>query len=216
MRIFAVALAWLSLASIGVAAPIVFVPPTDPAGMVFTTNSNDLYSSGRGMAFEVAGPITIDSVGIFQNLTNVTLSYTISQTTTRVGQVDAGETILRSGSTLANTAGLQFIDFGFAPLTFLPGNFYHIEFTFNGNSNQNFFHRQGTFGGNINGIDNFNQAGFLFINGTAIGNTDNFVIPSIRVNAIDAVPEPASMLAWGLLSGVGLVGYRLRRRKVTA
>jgi hypothetical protein len=31
-----------------------------------------------------------------------------------------------------------------------------------------------------------------------------------------AVPEPASMLAWGLLTGVGLVGYRLRRRKVTA
>jgi hypothetical protein len=31
-----------------------------------------------------------------------------------------------------------------------------------------------------------------------------------------AVPEPASMLAWGLLTGVGLVGYRLRRRKLAA
>jgi hypothetical protein len=35
---------------------------------------------------------------------------------------------------------------------------------------------------------------------------------------IDAVPtpEPASLLAWGLLTGVGLAGYRFRRRKVTA
>lgn len=29
-------------------------------------------------------------------------------------------------------------------------------------------------------------------------------------------PEPASLLAWGLLTGVGLVGYRLRRRKLAA
>ena len=26
-------------------------------------------------------------------------------------------------------------------------------------------------------------------------------------------PEPASLLAWGLLTGIGLVGYRLRRRR---
>ena len=30
------------------------------------------------------------------------------------------------------------------------------------------------------------------------------------------VPEPASMLAWGLIAGVGAVGYRLRKRKVAA
>lgn len=30
------------------------------------------------------------------------------------------------------------------------------------------------------------------------------------------VPEPASMLAWGLIAGVGAVGYRLRNRKKVA
>jgi hypothetical protein len=33
---------------------------------------------------------------------------------------------------------------------------------------------------------------------------------------VQAVPEPASLLAWSLLTGVGLVGYRLRRRKLAA
>lgn len=33
---------------------------------------------------------------------------------------------------------------------------------------------------------------------------------------IQVNPEPASLLAWGLLTGVGFVSYRLRRRKVSA
>lgn len=40
---------------------------------------------------------------------------------------------------------------------------------------------------------------------TASGSTN------LQLNA--AVPEPASMLAWGLIAGVGAVGYRLRKRK---
>jgi hypothetical protein len=33
---------------------------------------------------------------------------------------------------------------------------------------------------------------------------------------VTSAPEPASMLAWGLIAGIGAVGYRLRKRKLAA
>lgn len=45
-------------------------------------------------------------------------------------------------------------------------------------------------------------------------NNGNFVLTEFEVDAVAAVPEPTSMLAWGGLMGIGaLVGYRRRRAK---
>ena len=59
-----------------------------------------------------------------------------------------------------------------------------------------------------NGIGSIVFDSSSFGNGQISGNTsvDNFLAN------VAAVPEPASMLAWGLIAGVGAVGYRLRKR----
>lgn len=41
-------------------------------------------------------------------------------------------------------------------------------------------------------------------------------LDNIVLNDAPTVPEPASMLAWGVIAGVGAMGYRLRKRKVVA
>jgi hypothetical protein len=53
-----------------------------------------------------------------------------------------------------------------------------------------------------------------YLYGTDFATNQIFVFDIVGPGGLQPVPEPASMLAWGLLTGVGLAGYRLRRRKV--
>src|SRR5262245_23649327 len=66
---------WAALAAFPADAAVVqFVPTTDPLGSVFTTNFNDGYQLGRGMVFEMQQDLVLDSIGIFHDLTNISLS----------------------------------------------------------------------------------------------------------------------------------------------
>ncbi|MEH2156260.1 PEP-CTERM sorting domain-containing protein [Nostoc sp.] len=176
------------------AAVVQFIPPTDQSGQIFSTNFNDGYSEGRGFVFKALANTTINSVGILQDLTNTSLSVEIGETNKLTGNVTIVQNVLTTLSKTVTTNGLQWIDFTLSPLTFFKDNFYHIEFSFQENANQNFFYTQ---------LDNpnFTQGNFAFINGTQGGNTDNFVIPAIRVNTIEntvTVPEPTSIIGSAL------------------
>lgn len=190
------------------------IPPNDPVGQVFTTNFNDGYgaetsSSGRGIGFTPTASVTLNSVGLYEDLTNKVLSYQVAQVNSLTGQVDTGETILRSGSTTVTTNGLQFIDFSFSKLALTPGNDYYVNFSFNGNGNQNFFYN------NQNVI--FTQDVYASIDGTANGNTVNSLMPAIRLNGGGApVPEASSIVSLGLLLALGLGSLAVARRRRTS
>lgn len=202
----------VALATFGTAAnaaSVTFIPPSDLVGQVYTTNSNDAYSAGRGVVFTPTSAFTLNSVGIFQNLTNVTLSYSVQAATATSGVTGPG-TVLRFGSALISTTGLEWIDFSFADLNLASGTAYNVAFFFAGNSNQNFFYNQ-------SGAEPYAQPGFSNIDGFSSYNTRNFVLPAIRLNGdTGAVPEPATWLM--MVAGFGLIGASLRRtaRRTTA
>lgn len=208
MRMFIlVASATLVAASAPAAATVNFIPPSDPVGHVYSINGNDGYSASRGVVFTPTSNFALTGVGIYQDLTNVTLNFTVENATSPSGFTGPG-TILRSGSVVANTTGLQFIDFAFASLNLAAGSYYNVNFSFSGSSNQNFFYDQ-------SGAQPYAQAGFAGIDGTQGYDTENTVIPGIRLNgtAGAVVPEPAS---WALMVlGFGLVGVAARRRSGT-
>lgn len=185
-------------------AGTIFVPPSDTTGHVYSTNANDGYADGRGVVFTPTSNYTLTNVALYQDLTNVTLSYTLRLATATTGFVGGG-TILSSGSQLATTSGLQFVDFALAPTVLTAGTYYFLDFSFSGNSNENFFYDQ-------TGAQPYSQAGFAGIDGTQAGNTSNFVLARIRLNGdVAAVPEPAT---WAMmLIGFGGIGLTIRRAK---
>jgi hypothetical protein len=201
--LIAAAGALITAAGAAQAATVTFIPPSDPTGQVFSTNNNDGYSGGRGVVFVPTANFTLDSVGIFQDLSEVTLSYTVELASAITGSVGPG-TILRSGSALVLTSGLEWIDFSFASLNLDAGSAYNVAFFFSSNSNQNFFYNQ-------SGAEPYSQTGLTNIDGFSGYNTGNFVLPRIRLNGDGAavVPEPGTWLM--LVAGFGIVGVVQRR-----
>ncbi len=183
---------------------IEFKPPNDPLGSIKTTNANDGYDDFRGDVFHVTADTTINSVGLFQNLTNISLNYRIWDIVSTTDAVNSGATLLRSGSANANTAGLEFIDFSIPDLTLQGGHNYHIEFGFLGNSNQNFYYN--------NADIPFTQGNFQLLDGTQNGNAANSLMPAIRINTLDAATTPLPSAAAGGLTLIATLTLARRRR----
>lgn len=178
-----------------------FPPPNDPVGQV-GSSGNDGWVAGRGVVFQALANMTIDSVGVYQNLTFQFLQYEVFQVTGVTGNVFAGQVLLRNGSRVVTTNGLEFIDFAFAPLALANGSFYEIEFILNGPSNANYYY--------VNLNVPFNVGNFGSLDGTMGEDTFNGALPAIHVNVGGGsdVPEPST---W-MLAGVALCIGSFRRK----
>jgi hypothetical protein len=203
LPIFAAAVLSLGLIGAASAAPIAFVAPNDAAPHVWSTNSNDGWSSGRGIGFTVGQNTMINSVGLFQNLNNVTLNYGVYEVSALTGNFNRNAT-LRSGSRTVTTVGLEWIDFSFSDLNLAVGTDYLVEFSFSGNSGQNFFYNNGNVA--------WNQGVFQGLEGTISNTFDNYVTGGFRVDAAAStdVPEPGSLFLFGA-AALGLAAARRRR-----
>lgn len=193
----------LSVSGFANAGLIEFIPPNDLAGQVYSTNSNDAWSSGRGFVFEMLSNESIDSLGIYHDLTNINLFYELSEVTSLTGTLTSGQTVLRSGNALTTTSGLNWIDFAISDLVLMAGSYYHLEFTFSGSGNQNFFYNNGNVA--------FSNGSFSSIEGTNNVDTGNFVMPALRVNTTTSVPEPTTLAIFALAI-MGLVSRRFNKR----
>ncbi|MDD2919866.1 IPTL-CTERM sorting domain-containing protein [Rhodoferax sp.] len=196
LRFFAVVFLISSFAA-AAQAQIFFVPSNDPTGHVFSTNTNDGWSSSRGVVFQATATQTITGIGLYQDLTGVLVNYEVAQTTGASGDISVGKTVLRSGSNTFTTTGLQYITFPITPLQLMAGNFYHVRFDFAGNSNQNFFYDN----------DNvaFSQSGFAQIDGTQGDDTGNSVMPRIQLLQAAAAPMPIPTLSESMLVALALL-----------
>lgn len=187
------------------AATVAFTPTNDPSGHVYTQNSNDGWSGRRGIGFEVTEAKTINSVGLYQHLTKIGLSYWVSEISSLTGNFTR-TALLRSGTAMTTTQGLSWVDFSFADLDLSVGKKYLIEFAFDGNSKKNFFYNNANVA--------WSQNGFAGLEGTASNSFGNSVVAAVRVGAEDqvsAVPLPAGLPL--LLGGMAVMGWMGRRRR---
>lgn len=189
-------------------AETVFVPQADQKGSVLTRNSTDGYTGSRGIVFKPTSDFTLLGVALYQDLTNVALSYTL-RTVQGAGTNVATGTTLVSGSRTVTTNSLEFVEFTLDALTLVAGERYHLAFTLGGASNQNFFYREGS-------TPIYSTPGFTGVDGTSAYSTTNAVAPRIRLigSAVTtAVPEPAT---WAMMiAGFAVVGGTMRRQRRT-
>lgn len=185
------------------ASPVTFVPPNDTTGHVFSTNSNDGYGTDRGIVFQLTGDTTLSSVGIFQDLTNIDLTYYVYQIPTITPTDETGFNLLQTGTSNVTTNGLEWIDFAFSTLSLTSGNNYYVAFSFTGSSNQNFFYD------NNNVV--WTQGIFDQLDGANGGDVSNSVVSAIRLDGGSGAvtPEPGSIL----LAAAGLAGLACFRKR---
>jgi hypothetical protein len=166
---------------------------------LFTTNSNDGYSSARGMLFTMNNTIQVNSFGFYTTNAAGSATWTLRQVFTLSGNVNTGSNLITTVNTTLGSGGPQYFDAAVSPLTLTAGNSYHLEIQYSQSAAENYFY-------NWNGPA-VNLGLLSVVDGTMGGDTGNSVAPGMRINQV--VPEPASIAALAL--GLGVLVRRRRR-----
>lgn len=186
--------------------------PQNASDTTLSGGTNQGFDNGRGIAFTMATTLELLSFSVLLDLTAVSVGFEVAEVTVledsgsgprpagQVVDVVGDPDVVAAGSQIVSTTGLDWVEFVLSsPVVLEAGKSYHLEVTHLENANSHFFYTQGTtFDGRVDGIDNFDEGSFLYLNGTSAGHTANTALAAFRVLA---VPEPAS----GLLLGLGVV-----------
>ncbi|GAB4464017.1 MAG: hypothetical protein OHK0029_33470 [Armatimonadaceae bacterium] len=222
LRCSLIALALLSALNASANAQVeflFFVPQGFDRDTTFTTsdsNFNDGFNTGRGIVFQATENRQINGVGVFLSVTQEPVTFTVSQVASLVGDVEAGQTVLRTGTSTVSVFQ-NFVDFQFAPLVLVAGQNYHIDFSFSGPQigTRTFYRNTATDSENDTDDIPWSQDGFTQIDGTQNGDTTNFLVPVVRLilppggGTGVVVPEPGTVAFMGL----GLLGLAMVRRR---
>lgn len=175
--------------------------PFDPGTGLqhFTSNSNDGYSSGRGIWFRVEQNVVVQGGGFYNGFGQgdgfrMTL-WSASSDGSNLRVANLGSFTVSNPSTgdLYNN-GL----FG-SQIALSAGSYYHLEVDSTASFDRNFFY-------NWNGPGVPIPPYFRILDGSQSGDLGNTVAPALQINV---VPEPGTMIA----IAAGLAGLAARRRR---
>lgn len=183
----------------GIEFPLTADSGDDPLTL-FSQNSNDGYSSFRGVVFQADENVTINGAYLWtqsSNGLNATFElYTVINTS---GDVLAGATLERSANHLLQ-GSIGFHGGKFNSFDLIAGNSYLIRVGYSEAAEENWF-----FNYDQGSEDPLDLGPITIIDGTLGGNTGNTVTPYM---ALQIVPGPGALALLGL---AGLAGRRRRR-----
>ena len=170
---------------------------------LYTLNTNDGYSGGRGMVFIADEAITVNGAALWTASTGgLNATFELYETITTVGNVLAGATLLRS----FNTTLLGSLDFHggkFDAITLQTNQSYLLRVFYSEAADENWFY---DFDPVFFGDPPVDIGAVTLIDGTASGDTANFVAPYLQIQLL---PGPFTLALLGL---AGAMGSRRRRR----
>ena len=204
-RICALAFVVAPLACAGLVKADGILLPLDPLTnfMLYSQNTNDGYSSFRGMVFIADEALAYNGAALFTASSNgLNVTFELYEIFTTVGNVLNGANLVRSTSGLLQ-GSLGFHGLKFDDITLIPDQAYLLRVGYEEAADENWFY---DFDPVVFGDLPVDIGPVTLIDGTLGGDTSNFVAPPL---ALQIVPAPATLALLGL---AGLAGVRRRRR----
>ncbi|UCD75856.1 MAG: hypothetical protein JSV91_02845 [Phycisphaerales bacterium] len=177
--------------------------PLDPGTdfIHYSSNSNDGYSSYRGVVFVANEAIVITGAGLYTKSTGgLNANFRLWETMYTYGDVYAGATLVRDFNAVLQ-GDLGFHDGHCDDYTLIPGQSYLLQVGYGEAAEENWFFN---FDPDYFGHDPVNIGAVTLIDGTLGGHTSNFVMPFMQ---LVWVPAPGALA----LLGLGLLPARRRR-----